>query len=333
MGNAAAVAGKQRLSWIEVRTIELGWTMTMTTAAGKTLTIAVIGDIHNQWEPADNQSLENLGVDLALFVGDFGNEAVEIVRLIAQLSVPSAAICGNHDAWYTASDWGRRQAPYDRRREDRVQQQLELLGPAHVGYGWRDFPELNLSVVGARPFSWGGPTWRNEQFYRDRYGIEDFTASTAKILRAAESTTSETLIFLGHNGPQGLGDRPEDTCGRDWEPRGGDFGDPDFAAALGQARAAGKRIACAAFGHMHHQLRHRRDRLRERVQTDATGTVYVNAASVPRIVERDGDRLRNFSLLTLRDGVVETVALVWANRDGRIANREMLYQLREPAAR
>jgi len=37
----------------------------------------------------------------------------------------------------------------------------------------------------------------------------------------------ETLIFLGHNGPVGLGDRAEDPVGKDWQPIGG-FGDPDY---------------------------------------------------------------------------------------------------------
>lgn len=131
---------------------------------GAALKIAAIGDIHDQWEPADNEILERLGVDLVLFVGDFGNEAVGVVRCITALQLPYAAILGNHDAWYSASDWGRRQAPYDHRHEDRVQQQLDLLGAAHVGYGCRNFPELGISIIGARPFSWGGPTWRNEGF-------------------------------------------------------------------------------------------------------------------------------------------------------------------------
>ncbi len=304
----------------------------MTTHAGATLRIAAIGDIHHQWDPADNEALENLGVDLALFVGDFGNEAVAVVAAIARLQLPFAAICGNHDAWYTASDWGRRKAPYDHRQEDRVQQQLDLLGAAHVGYGWRDFPALGVSVVGARPFSWGGSTWRNEQFYRERYQIHDFAESTARIAAAAQAANSETLIFLGHNGPLGLGDRPEDPCGRDWEPRGGDFGDPDFAAGLAQARQAGKRIALAAFGHMHHQLRHRRDRLRQRLCVDARGTVYVNAAQVPRVRQQGPQRLSHVTLLTLRAGMVASVELVWVTRQGAIASSEVLYPLSKPVA-
>ena len=87
----------------------------MTIYQKKPITIAVVGDVHEQWEEADNSALEGLGVDLVLFVGDFGNESVPIVRKISQLSVPKAVIMGNHDAWYTASGWGRKKCPYEGR--------------------------------------------------------------------------------------------------------------------------------------------------------------------------------------------------------------------------
>ena len=192
------------------------------------ITIAVVGDVHDQWSAADNAALQHLNVDLALFVGDFGNEAVEVVREIAAVSVPKAVIMGNHDAWYSASTWGQKKAPYDRTKEDRVQQQLDLLGEAHVGFGKLDFPQLGVSVVGSRPFSWGGDTWRNSQFYRDRYSVKNFTESTEKIVRSAQDAAHETLILIAHNGPTGLGKTTESICGRDWKEEGGDYGDPDF---------------------------------------------------------------------------------------------------------
>ncbi|MGL5077838.1 MAG: metallophosphoesterase, partial [Waterburya sp.] len=110
------------------------------------ITIAVVGDVHNLWSYEDEIALEHLGVDLVLFVGDFGNEAVEIVRQIASVKLPKAVILGNHDAWYTASSWGRQKAPYNQAKEDRVQQQLDLLGKDHVGFSGQNFPQLNLSV-------------------------------------------------------------------------------------------------------------------------------------------------------------------------------------------
>lgn len=287
--------------------------------------IAVIGDIHDQWEEADNLSLQQLGIDLALFVGDFGNESVDIVRCIASLDIPKAAILGNHDAWYSASPWGRKQCPYDPKKEDRVQQQLDLLGEDHVGYGKRDFPELQLSVVGSRPFSWGGLEWKNKEFLRDRYGVNNFQESTDKIVEIASKAAYQTVIFLGHNGPSGLGEQPEDICGRDWQPLGGDCGDPDFTDAIAQIRASGKQIPLVTFGHMHHRLRHTQSRLRSAVVTSEAGTIYLNAASVPRIIEQADKRLRNFSLVYLQHGIVSQISLVWVGQDFQITSEKILY--------
>ena len=290
------------------------------------LLIAVIGDVHDRWELEDNLALQHLGIDLALFVGDFGNESVEIIRLIANLPLPKAVILGNHDAWYTASDWGRKKAPYDHSQEDRVQQQLDLLGAAHVGYDKLDFPQYNLSVVGARPFSWGGSQWKNHKFYRDRYKIDNFEQSTSRIVAAAKNSLYESLIFVGHNGPLGLGAQPEDICGKDWQPLGGDHGDPDFAAAIDQTLSLGKSISLVTFGHMHHRLRHRQDRLRTRVNTDLDGIVYLNAAAVPRIKTENTRKLRNFSLVTLEKTIVKEISLVWVDEQFAIASKEIIYQ-------
>ncbi|HBE21412.1 MAG TPA: TIGR04168 family protein [Cyanobacteria bacterium UBA11159] len=292
--------------------------------------IAVIGDIHDLWEAEDAIALQHLAVDLALFVGDFGNESVEIVREIAALDIPKAVMMGNHDAWYTASEWGRKKCPYNREEENWVQEQLDLLGETHVGYGYLDFPQFQLSVVGSRPFSWGGGEWKNHEFMEDLYGIIDFSESSELILRAAKSTKYNTIIFLGHNGPTGLGDKPEAPCGKDWQPLGGDYGDPDFQIAIAQTQELGKNIPLVTFGHMHHRLRHTKQRLREIVSTDALGTVYLNSASVPRIIETQTDRLRNFSLVSLENDIVSEISLVWVGQDYAVVSEDILYSREKP---
>ena len=286
----------------------------------KQIKIAVVGDVHDQWEEEDAQALKYLGVDLVLFVGDFGNESVEVVSQIASLNIPKAAIMGNHDAWYTATAWGRKRCPYDRTSEDWVQQQLDLLGEAHVGYSKIDFPALELSVVGGRPFTWGGSEWRCKEFFSERYGINDFTESAAQIVGAIQETAYNTVIFLAHNGPLGLGDKAEDTCGKDWKPLGGDFGDPDLAEAIAQARTMGKHIPLVTFGHMHHRLRHTQARLRTIVNNGIDDTIYLNAASVPRIKDWEGEKVRNFSLICLQNHRVTDVSLVWVGENFQVVS-------------
>jgi uncharacterized protein (TIGR04168 family) len=169
-----------------------------------------------------------------------------------------------------------------------VDQQLQALGETHVGYGKLDLPQLGLSIVGGRPFSWGGAEWKYPRFYEERYGISGFESSIARIQQAIDEATSDCLLFVGHCGPTGLGDAPEDPCGRDWKPLGGDFGDPDLAAGIDYARQRGKTIPLVAFGHMHHGLRHRKDCLRRRIHVDTDQTLHLNAASVPRWVQVNG---------------------------------------------
>lgn len=284
--------------------------------------IAVVGDVHDQWDQQDAQALAHLQVDLLLMVGDFGNESIKLVRQIAQLEIPKAVILGNHDAWYSATAWGRKKSPYDPKTENRVQTQLDDLGIAHVGYGRRDFDELGLSVVGSRPFSWGGSQWLNGDFYRDRYGVGSFKESTEKIVAAARQSPFSSLIFIGHSGPYGLGHFPEDPCGKDWHPIGGDHGDPDFAAAIATTKSLGKAVPLVAFGHMHHKLRHTKTVLRKTC-VHIGDTVYLNAACVPRIIETETGQYRHFAVVTLTAMTVTDIETVWINAAGEtLANKQ-----------
>jgi uncharacterized protein (TIGR04168 family) len=294
-------------------------------ASESVIKIAVVGDVHDQWDGEDGAVLQHLGVDLVLFVGDFGNESLPVVRAIAALAIPKAVVLGNHDAWYTATDWGRKKCPYDRTQEDRVQQQLDLLGETHVGYSKLDFPELGLTVVGARPFSWGGSEWKYTDFYSPRYGVASFAESTTRIVEAATQAATGTVIFIGHNGPLGLGHHPEDPCGRDWQPLGGDHGDPDFAAAIAQTRQLDKAVPLVTFGHMHHSLRHTKQRLRTPLSVDQ-GTVYLNAASVPRIIHTETGWQRNFSLVYLHQQTVLQASLVWVDQTYSVIAEQVLYE-------
>ena len=287
--------------------------------------VAVVGDVHSDWNEYDCQALNFLKVDLVLFVGDFGNESLPIVRSVAELKIPKAVILGNHDAWFTATPWGRKRSPYDHKIEDRVQEQLDLLNITHVGYGYLDFPRLEISVVGSRPFSWGGSQWKYEEFYQQRYGVTSFAESTAKIMSSVEKTKYDNLIFIGHNGPFGLGDQPEDICGRDWNPLGGDFGDPDFQDAIALSRQQGKNISLVTFGHMHHSLRHTKKRLRTIINQDEQKTVYLNAASTPRIEEIEGETIHKFSIVDFWGGEISSIKLVAITEKMKVKYQQNLF--------
>ncbi|MCS6958871.1 MAG: TIGR04168 family protein [Pseudanabaenaceae cyanobacterium SKYGB_i_bin29] len=278
--------------------------------------IAIVGDIHDQWDGGDHLALSHLQPDLVLFVGDIGNEALPLVEFISTLTIPKAVILGNHDAWYTASEWGRKKSPYKNDGQGcRVTKQLEILGDCHVGYGYKDFPELGLSVVGGRPFSWGGAEWKNASFYAERFGVTDFQSSLDLICAQARQAQCPHLIFLGHNGPIGLGELPSSPCGRDWQPLGGDYGDPDFYSAIEVCRLT-RSVPLVAFGHMHHHLRVQ-PYYRETIVVQ-NGTVYVNAACVPRWRLVGASIFRFFTVVHLVDYQVECVRQVWVDENGTI---------------
>jgi uncharacterized protein (TIGR04168 family) len=289
-----------------------------------TIKIALVGDVHDQWSPIEADLLRGLGVDLVLFVGDFGNEAVVLVEQIAQLDLPKAIMLGNHDAWFSATHFGKQHCPYDRKTEDWVQRQMDAVGKDFVGYGAKDFPELGVTVVGARPFSWGGPEWKNKSFYKDRFGLKGFDESADRIMEAVAGAGTNHLIFIGHNGPAGLGGEAESPCGKDWGGSPEDYGDPDFALVLQRCQDLGKSVSLVGFGHMHHALRHRKDVQRQSIAVQ-NGTVHVNAAAVPRRVLVGDETRFNYSIVTLTDGVVTEVALTWVSDGGEVRDRLVSY--------
>lgn len=71
----------------------------MQRGGGRKLTLAVVGDVHSQWGADDETALAWLGADVAIFVGDFGEENVPLIQRIAALPQPKAVLLGNHDAW------------------------------------------------------------------------------------------------------------------------------------------------------------------------------------------------------------------------------------------
>ena len=60
-------------------------------------TFTIVGDVHRWWRAADAAHLERQRPDLALFVGDLGDEDLEIVQRILAVQVKKAVLLGNHD--------------------------------------------------------------------------------------------------------------------------------------------------------------------------------------------------------------------------------------------
>lgn len=300
--------------------------------------IVCIGDIHGQWDERDEKALLKLDPDLALFVGDYGDEDVRVTKRISDFAATSnfgvATVFGNHDAFFTANPTGRRRAPYDKGRFCRVTEQMEMLAPYDVSYKSFGFDGMRLSVCGGRAFSHGGPNWKHKDFFRRFVGIRGIKHSASKMKEAVESSRYGTVVFLSHSGPIGLGEKPNDPCGKDWgEFPGGDYGDPDLRDAIEKAREDGLRVPLTVFGHMHKQLMgNKGHRLMVKTEPDGRSggeTVMLNAAVVPRhkVGPKSNESLHHFQVVQIGEsGCVDSVSETWVTPSGEIAQNEVIYE-------
>lgn len=272
--------------------------------------LLVIGDVHGQWRPEDQAFLESGEQALALFVGDLGDENVEIVRKIARMRADKAVILGNHDAWRSFSE---------QRITDRLAESIAILGDHHLAYRHIDLDSARVTLIGGRPFSWGGADIRSPRVYGDLYGVGSMRQSADRICEVAQNARYDDLVILAHNGPTGLGSEPTDIYGKDFgrRPRG-DFGDQDLAWALEGIRASGKRVRAVIAGHMHDRLSHPRGAERVRFVRDED-TLYVNPAVVPRIRRLEsGTIVRHYLRVELAEGQVLAVREQWIDGWSRV---------------
>lgn len=262
--------------------------------------LAVIGDVHGLFGDADVAHLNASDYAAVLFVGDLGNYRdggdLTVARHIAKLTKPTWVIPGNHDAIHLAqllAEVVRRPNAarlWARRQGRRVAALAAALGPATlVGYDLFTIEARgeSVDVIAARPHAMDGGQLSFSAYLSERYGITSLAQSAQRLKGLVEQSTHKRLIFLAHNGPAGLGAARHDIWGCDFLPGAGDWGDTDLRDAIDHARALGKSVLAVVAGHMHHKLRGGGNRTWT-VQRD--GTLYVNAARVPRIQRRDGVR-------------------------------------------
>lgn len=272
------------------------------------VTLTIVGDVHRQWRAIDGDWLERVKPTLSLFVGDLGDEDPDIVRSIADLRVAKVVMLGNHDSWQS----------FRRRRATRhLRDSLQLLGDDHLAYAVREVPEAGISIVGARPFSWGGPSLRSPELYDELYGVRTHRQSAARIVEVARQAQHRDIVILAHNGPLGLSSEPRDIYGKDFGKPGGDWGDRDLALALPQLDKLGLRVRMVVAGHMHHELVHPKGDLRQRFCRQGN-TQFVNPAVVPRVREAsDGGSEAYFVRTQWASGFCLSVEEVWVDQCGR----------------
>ena len=189
-------------------------------------------------------------------------------------------------------------------------------GEDHIAYGVREVPRAGLSIIGARPFSWGGQSLRSPALYDEIYGIRTMRQSAAAIVDAARNAQHRDLVILAHNGPVGLGSDPSDIFGKDFGRPGGDWGDYDLGLAIQRIENFGLRVRAVIAGHMHHRLVNPRGGTRRRFVRRGD-TLFLNTAFVPRVQRDDnGNELSYFVRTMWQDGECLSIDEVWVDVHG-----------------
>ena len=268
--------------------------------------LAVIGDMHMQFDEEDVRFFNASDYDAILMVGDLAaknpDSMFRILPLLNQITKPSYLIPGNHDTTGVRQLLGELMhnetlihfgAASQETRMARLKR--ELTGPAICGYSTHDLGDLRL--VCARPFSMGDANAAKTEkpldlpvnfrpFLKKEYGIQTLAESAAKI-KALIDAVNPPYIIMAHHGPFGLGAKATDMFGADFLPEETDFGDTDLAEAIRHAIQSGKKPLAVIAGHMHYPTKHGKKPKQWHLRKD--DILYVNAARWPRIFKH-GDR-------------------------------------------
>lgn len=276
--------------------------------------IGVIGDLHTHWDDMDVAQFARSDYDLLLFTGDLGGgtreSCLRAAKAMSRLSKRAFVMPGNNDTGDIAqlgaelayrsgikTLFAIRQGTADSdQRADAAP--IRLCG--YSNHRLTDGP-VDLTLIAGRPHSMGGNELSFPDHMESTYGIGSIAASTARLPELVSATETQDIVFLSHNGPTGLGDAPHDMWGCDFKPGGGDWGDPDLAAAIDYALERGKRVLAVIAGHMHLHTKCGNERP---WRIERNGIVYINAARVPRIFSRNAEVLRHHVAVTVTaDGI------------------------------
>jgi uncharacterized protein (TIGR04168 family) len=141
------------------------------------LKLAVIGDVHGHWDDDSATALSSLNADIAIFVGDFGNEDVEIVKKVASHPMGNKIfMLGNHEAWYSLTARGRQRALKVAMQSSSLtannlvsnsmsgpagssstlDEMFRVLGNDHIGFSSTIFDDFGVAFVCGPPIFKGG---------------------------------------------------------------------------------------------------------------------------------------------------------------------------------
>jgi len=270
--------------------------------------LAIIGDMHMQFDENDVQFFNGSDYGAILLVGDLSSKnpdsMFKLLPLLNQLTKPTYFIPGNHDTTGVRQLLGELmqndfliQFGADSQATRMQRLKHELTRPVLCAYSNHNL-DGGLGIVAARPFSMGSTngTVNFRPFLEKEYGVATLEQSRDRIKSLIDAIHPPYLI-LAHHGPHGLGKLATDMWGADFLPQETDFGDRDLTEAIAYAVSIQKPPLAVIAGHMHYPTKHGKKPKQWYLRRD--GILYLNAARWPRIFKHEGRELHHHVRLTI----------------------------------
>lgn len=261
--------------------------------------IAIIGDLHSAWTEADVRYFNGARYELLLFTGDLGSsltrDSLVIARSLANLQRPALVMLGNNDVPHHAAisaELTYRRGVAGLLRSDELQ--APLLRTCGFSAHRLAFAGLEATLIAGRPFAMGGDDLSFAAALDAAHGVSSAAQARERLRALVDGADTELLVFLAHNGPTGLGATQAHAWGRDFGGATGDWGDSDLTDAVAYARERGRKPLAVIAGHMHWS-----DARPRQWYVERDGTLYVNAARVPRVFAVNGQVRRMHFALSL----------------------------------
>ena len=273
--------------------------------------LAVVGDIHGDWNDKDTGYFNRSDVEAVLFVGDLPprmghGRLLDVAASLSKLEKPAFLIPGNHDGvsffhlLVELMGWRGLSSAFKKNQIERVAALRCALSPVVLtGYSHHSLGDngSGIGLICGRPHAQGdGVSFA--AYIEDQFGVGSMKESAEKLCALVDESPHRKLIFMGHNGPAGLGAARTGIWGRDFNRAGGDWGDDDLRVAIEHAKKTGRRVLAVVAGHMHHFTR-TRSRARRTWRVKNEGVQYVNAARCPRIFAFDGQEIHHHIVLQI----------------------------------
>ena len=252
--------------------------------------------------------------DLVLFVGDISEGKIKTIKKINSIQIPVFVILGNHDRGKDKSG-------------EVLLKQIRILEEKYLAWDLKIF-DNKINIVGARPCSSGGGYYLSKEV-EAVYGPLSEEDSVKKIIKCSKKALKDLpLLLIAHAGPSGLGSQFNSICGKDWKEPPLDWGDRDLATAISKIQKD-RNIEIVIFGHMHNVLKRNLGH-RKMFNIDKKGTVYLNAAVVPRYQTNPSENiLINFSWVEFQNKKLTFVSQRWYSNTGKIEKENVFFDKRE----